>query len=597
MGKSSQFKGLTIKKAAVITALLLSAFLLFAPRHANAMLGDDWELSTFNTDIEVRKDGSLSVKETIVADFTRDPHHGIFRTIPVRYRDKYGQTYKLRYSLKDVTDENGKSWWYESWTEGDYLSIKIGDPDRTYEEPVTYVITYEIQRAMSFQFPDHDELYWNATGEEWPIPILSATAKITYPEEIDSSQVDADCFTGGYKSSAQNCTYEISGNTITFKSTVPFETYEGLTIVAGFPKGIITPLSFGQQLLWTLQDNWGYFIPFVTFGVLYWLWSTRGRDPKTNRDTVMPIYTPPQGLTPSEAGTLIDESVDMHDISSTIIDMAVRGFLKINETKKKTWLGESSEYEFELIKEFDTDPSLKDFEKKTLKAIFGAGRTKKLSDLQNKFYTDLPDIKAGIYDSLIDDKYFPSSPEKIRQTYYGFGIGCLVFTFFSFGFFIDYSTAIPVGIGVSGILLLIFAKYMPAKTRKGVEMYYQVLGLEMFISTAETDRIKWKEKENIFEKLLPYAMAFRLADKWSKAFEGMLKEPPNWYSSNDPNFINNFNTGYLVGRLTSFSNTMNSTFTSAPRSSGSGGSWSGGSGFGGGGFSGGGFGGGGGGGW
>jgi len=597
MGKSDQIHGLTIKKTVIITAILLSAFLLFAPHHAKAALGDDWELSSFNTDIEVRTDGSLFVTETIVADFSRDAHHGIYRIIPIRYRDKYGQSYKLRYSLNSVTDQNENNWWYEKWTEGDYLSIKIGDPDRTYKEPVTYIITYEIQRAMSFQFPDHDELYWNATGEEWPIPILNATATVTYPDEITSAQVDAICYTGGYKSTGQDCTHEIKGNTVFYKSTVPFNAYEGLTIVVGFPKGIITPLTFQQQLIWTLQDNWGYFIPVVTFFLLLYLWWSRGKDPQTNRDTVMPIYTPPKGLTPGEAGTLIDERADMHDLSATIIDMAVRGYLKINETKKKTWIGENTEYDFELLKEFESDSTLKDHEKKTMTAIFGSGKSRKLTDLQNKFYMDLPKIKDSIYESLVHDKFFPSSPEKVRKTYDGIGIGCLVFAFFTFGFFIDYSLAIPVGIGLSGVIILIFSHFMPIKTKKGVEMYYQVLGLEMFIRTAETDRLKWKEKENIFEQLLPYAMAFRLADKWSKSFEGLYKNPPKWYSSTDPNFINSFNAGYLVGRLNNLSNSMNSTFSSAPRSSGSGGSWSGGSGFGGGGFSGGGFGGGGGRGW
>ena len=126
-------------------------------------------------------------------------------------------------------------------------------------------------------------------------------------------------------------------------------------------------------------------------------------------------------------------------------------------------------------------------------------------------------------------------------------------------------------------------------------MYYTILGLEEFINTAEKDRIKWQEKENIFMKLLPYAMAFRIADKWSKAFEG-LNKTPSWFESTDPNFANNFNTYYFVNRLTSMSTSMATTMQTAPRSSGSGGSWSGGSGFSGG-FSGGGFGGGGGGSW
>ena len=137
---------------------------------------------------------------------------------------------------------------------------------------------------------------------------------------------------------------------------------------------------------------------------------------------------------------------------------------------------------------------------------------------------------------------------------------------------------------------------MPAKTKKGAEAKWQVLGLEEFIRTAETDRIKFQEKENIFQKLLPYAMALGLAEKWTTAFKDIIKTPPNWYQSSDPNFMNGFNTMYLYHSLNSMTTTANTVMTSSPRSSSSG-SWSGSSGFGGGGFSGGGFGGGGGGSW
>ena len=134
---------------------------------------------------------------------------------------------------------------------------------------------------------------------------------------------------------------------------------------------------------------------------------------------------------------------------------------------------------------------------------------------------------------------------------------------------------------------------MPVKTKQGVEMYYKILGLEEFIKTAEKDRIKWQEKENIFEKLLPYAIAFKLADKWTTTFKDIYKTPPKWLTSKDQDFLTNFNTLTLLSTLNDFSSSATSALTTSTRSSGSGGSWSGGSSFGGG-FSGGGFGGGGG---
>ena len=153
-----------------------------------------------------------------------------------------------------------------------------------------------------------------------------------------------------------------------------------------------------------------------------------------------------------------------------------------------------------------------------------------------------------------------------------------------------YSFSVFAGVVISAILIMIFGRYMPAKTKKGAETYIKILGLKEYINTAEKDRLKFQEKENIFEKLLPYAMTLGIADKWTKAFEGIYKTPPSWYQSNNPNFLNNFSTLYFFNSLNGLSSSMESAFQSSPRSSGSGFSS-------GGGFSGGGGGGGGGSGW
>lgn len=577
------------------SGVVASLLILLLPHKVSAF-GYDWDISSFDTDITVHEDSSLTVRETIVADFSREAHHGIYRTIPVQYRDATNHTLKLRYNVVSVQDENGNDWWYRTSREGDYLKIQTGDPDIMAREPLTFVITYEIQRAVSFQFDDHDELYWNATGDEWEVDILQASASIHLPESAETDDIRATCYTGSYGSTAQDCAESITGNSVTYTSNNPLPPYSGLTIVAGFPKGVIQQPSFAQQTIWFLSDNWPYMLPVLTFLILLYLWQTRGRDPQTNRDTVMPHYEAPKGISPAEAGTLIDETVDMHDISSTIVDMAVRGYIKIKEIKKKKILwGEEFDYEFIKLKPFDNAPELHSHEKKTLSAVFDNNESRKLSDLKNKFYKDLPGIKDSIYDHLVSERYFPRSPEKVRAIYYGTGMFMIFAPLFTFGIFIEGLISLPISIAISGVIVLIFAGKMPAKTKKGVEMYYTILGLEEFIDTAEADRIKWQEKENIFMKLLPYAMAFHIADKWSKAFEG-LNKVPNWYESNDPNFVNNFNTFYFVNRLSSMQSTMATTMRSAPRSSGSSGSWSGGSGFSGG-SSGGGFGGGGGGSW
>jgi uncharacterized membrane protein len=583
----------------LIFGVILTALILFTPNKTHAY-GYNWDISSFDTEITVQENGTLHIKETIIADYSREKHHGIFRTIPVEYGDATGNKLKLRYKINSVTDEKGNDWWYEESRTGEYVKIKAGDPDKYQNNLTTFIIDYEIVRAVSHQFDDHDEIYWNSTGDEWEVPIKKASTTIHFPNKVNSDDLRATCYTGKYGSSEQECSSTITGNTISYKTFEGLNSREGLTIVAGFPKGIVQPPTSTQQVIWFLTDNWPYALPVLTFIILYYLWATRGKDPKINRDTVMPIYKPPKGITPSEAGTLIDERVDMHDITAVIVDMAVRGYIKIIETTEKKLLFDTKEYTFEKLKDFQDDPELQEHERKTLKAIFGTGTTTKtkLSELKNKFYQDLPGIRSAIYEQLVSKKYFPRNPDKTRKLYSSIGSALIFLPIFAFGLFFGFtlSIAFPIGIALSGVIILIFSRYMPAKTKKGVEIYYKILGLEEFINTAEKDRIKFQEKENIFMQLLPFAMAFNLADKWSKAFEGLLKTPPDWYQSSDPNFATNFNTFYFISTLNHMSQDMSTAMASRPRSSGSGGAWSGGSGFSGG-FSGGGFGGGGGGSW
>lgn len=580
-------------KTLLFTAVFLLAFSFPAAVWAYA---EDWDVTSFNVEAKLETDASAVIKESIVADYSRESHHGIYRTIPIRYHDNFGQNFNLRFSVISITDENGKNWNYEQSDDGEYVKLKVGDADTLLDKPSTFNITYRVERAVLFE-DSTDEFYWNVTGEEWPVPIRNATYKLTLPAQA-STNLKTICFTGGYGSTEQNCKTETQGNIITAKSTAPQAAYEGFTVAVQFPKGIINKPSFSQQLGWFLADNWGYALPFLTLAGLFYLWYTRGRDPRTGRETIMPIYEPPNKMTPGEVGTIIDESVDMRDITATMIDLAVRGYIKIRELKEKVLFFDYTDYEFEKLKDFENDGALKPHETKILKAIFGSGSSKKLSALKNEFYKDLPVIKDKIYQQLVEDGYFPSSPDAVRSFYYTIGGIMTALPIFLMGLFAVFlGISVALGLAGSGIIFLIFASRMPAKTKKGAEAKWEILGLEEYIKTAETDRIKFQEKENIFQKLLPYAMTLGIAEKWTKAFKDLIKTPPEWYQSSDPNFHSSFNTIYLLHSLDHLTSTASTTMQSSPRSSGSGGAWSGGSGFGGGGFSGGGFGGGGGGSW
>ena len=561
----------------------------------------NWGIRDFHADIQINQDSSIDVTERIVADFTAaSDRRGIIRHIPIKYQDRYKQNLDLRFNLISVTDENGQP--HEtstSWT-GDSVSLRIGSPEIYVDGQVkTYIIKYQLARGLN-RFEDHDELYWNVTGNGWDTAIAGSSATVRLPRTSNTTDLKAICYTGAGYSTEQDCQADVAdGQTYRFTSNHLLPPYSGLTIAVSFPKDLVEFPGLTTYLQWFLTDNWGYFIPLLVFLYLYYHWHKHGRDPAASRSTIVPLYEAPDNLRPAEIGTLIDDKVDMPDITSTIIDLATRGYLKIIEKKEKGMLwGENVSYTLEKTtpaqkqsSHANTDQPLQDFETKIYQAVFGSDNSVSLDSLKYKFYKDIPGIKTSIYETLVKKKYYVSNPDKARETYMGCGGALSFVTLFFLGFLIEYSLSIFLGLIISGILIFVFGFFMPKKTQLGADTRIQVLGLEEFLRTAEKDRMKFYEDQNIFEKMLPYAIALGLADKWARACEGLAKEQPDWYQSGDKGLRTSFNSLYFLNALNSFNSTISSNMTAAPRSSASGGS----SGFSsGGGFSGGGFGGGGG---
>ena len=580
----------------LLLSLLAALFLLPSVANAQIDTGYSWDLSEFTQNIEIQESGKIIVEEVIIADFTRDAHHGIFRNIPISYRDQYGNPFNLKFELISVTDENGnnhpiaekgKDW-------DDYL-IKIGSADVELDSKVTYKIKYEVERAVGY-FGNHDELYWNAYTD-WEIPVLNSKVNIKIPKGATAQDVRATCYTGYYGSTESNCSANFNEDTISITKADISYPYDAFTIVVGWPKGLVSAPSAIQKALWFVQDNWALLIPLAVFLFLFFKWWYTGRDPKT-KDTIIPRYKPPEGLTPTEVGTIIDEKVDLRDISAVIIDYAVKGYVKITEIKTKTAIFfDKTDYELTKLKEYKNAPNIKPHEKDVLNEIFKTTDKIKLSKLKYKFYRKLKTIKQDIYKDLVKDKFFVRNPEKIRETYIGIGIFIVASQLFVGGFIFElFGLTFIISIILSGLLLIVFSRIMPRKALKGARALVEIKGLEEYIRTAEKDRIKFQEDQNLFfEKLLPYAMVLGLGDKWAGAFKDIYKKPPAWFDGAD---VDGFDSYRLVSRLNNFNTHATTAFASSPRSSGGGGSsaWSGGSGFSGG-FSGGGFGGGGGGGW
>ena len=561
-------------------------------------------VTDFTSAIVMHKSGDLTVTETIAVTFTT-PHHGIYRDITYSYRaPNTGERITIGIKVSKVVLDGGAVP-YTVGRHGDDIRIRIGDPDRTITGDHTYVITYTVSRALLFH-KDYIQLYWNATGNKWEIPIDRAEALVTLPPGVKPQDVDAVSYVGYTGSRTRGTPPQVDDNGRLVFTAAALVPGEGLTIDVAIPRdeaGIAAPTT-GEKVIWFLSANKYAFLPPLTLIGMFILWFKVGKDPA--KGTIAPQFSPPKDIHPGEAGILIDDRADLRDITAMVIGLAVNGYIKIKELQPeetgmleqvKKLFGRSGPVDYEFIKLRDPDDKLTRAEKRLMNAIFDATHADKrtLSSLENEFYQHLPQIKADLYSELIKKGYYPHNPERVRGFYLTLGFMIVVFAAF-LGIFYS-SLYLGLSVGICGLIISAFAPIMPRKTKKGVQVYRDLLGLSEYIRRAEVKQMEFHdapEKDpKLFSKLLPYAMAFNLTRIWTKQFEGLMQSPPDWYVGASPVFHGHL--FYLS--MMNLSSGMERTFVSAPRTSGGGKSaWGGGASFGGG-FSGGGFGGGGGGGW
>ncbi len=566
-------------------------------------------IRSFDADLKLDRDGTLHVTEHIAMDFESASRHGIFRIVPVQY-ERYRQQYTVDLAVESVTDGQGNNRTYSVQRQGPDVNVKIGDADRLVTGREDYVLTYRLRRVVnvftegSADGRPEPELYWNVTGNEWPYPIRQVTARLTPPDGVPIDKVRAKSFIG-VPGSTDPGIVDRDGGAVIF-SAGNLRPGEGLTLVARLPSGSIVLPGWATRLGWIIKDWWPAVVfPLITFGLLFWRWTTAGRDVGGGQ-AIAVEWDPPENLSPAEMGTLIDESCDMSDVVSTLVDLAARGYLSIEQLDEKGWFTSSSDYRFTRQDPPADARPLLPHEERFYDALFKYGavdrRKVMLSDLKGSFHASLGGIRKGIFRALMDRKFFTANPETVRATYTMLGVfvgvAGLVLTFVGYqGGFVAWG----IGVALAGGLILAFARAMPAKTLAGSTALREVLGFKRFLMLVEKDRLvaEGKADPSTFSRLLPYAIVLGVADEWAGKFADLLTAPPDWFVSGRGG---PFVPRIFIGDLGRGMGSMGQVFGTRPQSStnlsssrGGGGGFSGWSG--GGGFSGGGFGGGGGGSW
>jgi uncharacterized membrane protein len=434
-----------------------------------------------------------------------------------------------------------------------------------------------------------DELYWNVTGASWRIPIDKVHASVVLPEGVTPTQTAV--YTGARGSKATDAKIEKNGNGVDFTLLRALNPYEGMTIGVGWPAGAISsrPSETRERLASALQWT-PLLIPFIVFFLAFRYWQKRGRDPKEGSTAVQ--YEPVQGASPAELGTLVDNRADMDDITATLVDLAVQGFIRIEETTESHLFGlsKSTDYIIHILRDSSQWTGLKPHEERYLQALHNAapgdGYSVKVSELQDKFYTSLPKIRNAIYDRLVSSGYYRQRPDKVKELWIGLAVVVAVVGagFFAISMKMTWVMFSPVAVIAAAVwsagIMFVFAQIMPARTVAGARAREATLGFKEFLSRVESERYKKMiTSPEMFERYLPFAMAFGVGDKWAKAFEDIYREPPTWYVGG----TGHFSATSFSHSISDMSSAAASSMSSSPSSSGSGGGGSSGGGGGGGG--------------
>ena len=606
---------------------------------------------SFHSDIVVNTDASMDVTEsiTVVSEGNRI-RHGIFRDFPTRYTDKHGIQQTVEFDVQSVAlDGHSEPYAIESISNG--KRVRVGSKDIFVQSGThNYTIKYQTARQLGF-FEKYDELYWNVTGNGWDFKIQDASVNVQLPAGAVIQQ--SAVYTGSFGSSGKDAKgFTSSSNSYSAQTTRVLHSGEGLTIAVAWQKGIVTPPSQGQQQLWWLRDNAGFFGLGLTLltvaGYFFGAWLRVGRDPPGG--AVIPLFHPPEGLGPAGVRFVWKQAFDNTAVAAALVGLGVKKCLKITNKQGEYTIEKLSKQGVSLV---DSEASLHNLipnipfeldqsnQPKIAALVNNLQRNLEKAYNGTLFHKNYGWFAIGIILSIIGlaiSAYLV--PDGLGFT--GLFIGGFSSIFWSAilitggmavkgvfgagGFFSKLKSIVSlifivpfVGAGIGfpveflssaklppillafggatiaiGTLNLIFYYLMPAPTVAGRQVLDQIEGFRLYLTTAEEKRLDAlnppEKTPELFERYLPYAMALDCENAWNKKFASVLAAAAAAGAASAW-YVSSGHSGGFGGMGSSLGDSLASTIASSATAPGSS------SGSGGGGSSGGGGGGGGGGGW
>ncbi len=550
------------------------------PRFAQVTGEKTWFFERFDSDVKVNTDGSLTVRETQVANFQGN-FTFLNRDLTVSKASfSEGRSYgSVRYSDIKVYDLKGspyKSFKVENINGGKRVHISFSASFQT----MGWIVEYKMKGAVIYA-KNYDRLYYNAVSLDRDVAIASSRITVRLPAGTDMSKVKSTEYPD--KVSPPGPAQSGRDGTTLWWQVKDIKPQTTFTVDVSFPKGIVSVPLVYRAWFGILMIAIAFLLGAGALVLMIFLWWRKGRDVAAPELDVV-RYEPPEDMRPAEVGVLVKEKPLIGDITATIVDLAIRRKLVIND------LGEEGILKHRKFGFQRWDPDIDDtapFEKELLIGLFENGPSVTEDDLKDKFYKHVSTIDKNLTEQVMSKGLFDGEPAKVKAKYTRLAIVLLLlmggvyllWRWYDLGYFL----VLAGGFAVAAIAVFIVGLYMPRRTVKGSEMLSYVNGFKEYMSTAEREEMKLMTADN-FQANLPYAMVLGVAKEWAGKFADIYKEPPEWFRGYPGT---TFSAVYLADSLYMMQSNVGTTLTSQPSSSSGGGG-----GFGGG-FSGGGFGGGG----
>ena len=578
----------------------------------------------FDVDMTLLPNGDLRVVETLEIVFQGGPFHFGFRTIPGNRLESIGNIEVWEGERRYQSGSSlGEYSFAAAWSEGD-LDVRWYFP-YTSDSTHTFEFHYTVKGVVR-RYDEGDEVWWMAVPGDHDYSIHNSRVTLDLPQGVQVNlRDDGEGFVAESDGVRAQVTVSEDRHMVTAIASEKLDADESLALGAKFTPGAVGGGKPSWQGDYDRKAEWNEDqrpIMNLILGVVglltltggplgvYLLWYTRGRDPQVGLVADY-LSEPPDDAPPGVVGTLVDEKADLQDIIATLIDLARRGYLTMTEEGEKGFGGLTFKRDFCFERTDKSWSDLRQYERVLLDKLFGESSSQHMSELKNKFYTALPKIRKGLYDAVVDEGYIRSRPDQTRQRYTMLGILLAMLTagvtIFAVSLWIEWVDALwcpGVGLFLGAVVLVVTGQAMPVKTKKGAEAAARWRAFRRYLKEIEryTDL---ETATELFERYLPFAIAFNLERRWVQKFARVETTPiPGWYvpywamgrsgrrgsrggeGGSGPSMqgMSDGLAGGLQGMsdgLVGMFNSVGKTITSAPSSSSSGG-------FSGGGFSGGG---------